>query len=401
MNISATSAGIVASRALRDGARGVVRSVFERSFYVTLGGAWICIGPPGLGDGPLNLLCVPAQHPLIPAQAGIQTLSLSPLDPRLRGDERKETPFEAIWQLLHEGDAVSVNGDVLRIGDALTISLGDAAIWRPPPRRVLHAENLAHGLAAFDAALPAELPREGLALLLRPASETSLPPVARAALGPAMLLSSLVRARERSQQKPRPSFRPSEARAGIHNHGQRLWIPGSALTHRPGMTTESFVEASHAGIQQPHTELSSDDALGLRLHGDERSDEAVPSLQSLLGLGPGLTPSGDDFLGGAMVALTCLDMTSQRDALWGTLAPLAVTHTNDISRAHLAAAAQGFGSAALHALLDVVRVGDADAIPPRIATLAAVGHTSGWDAMAGAITVLRAVCGNEEPITIR
>ena len=393
MSIRANSIGIVASRALRDGVRGAVRSVFERSFYVTLGETWICVGPPGLGEGPLNLLCAPTQHPpLIPAQAGIQTLSLPPLGPRLRGDERKETLFEAIRQLLHEGDAASVNGDVLRIGDALTVVLGDATIWRPSPPRVLRAKNLAHGLAAFDAALPAELSCEGLALLLRPPSENTLPPVARAALGPAMNLSSLVRARERPQQKPRPSFRPSEARAGIHNHGQGLWIPGSALTRRPGMTTESFAEASHPGIVRRHTERSSGDAPGPRLRGDERprDGEALSSLQSLLGLGPGLTPSGDDFLGGAMVALACLDMITLRDALWDVLAPLAVTRTTDISRAHLAAAAEGFGSAALHALLDAVMAGDADAIPPRVATLATIGHTSGWDAMAGAITMLQA-----------
>ena len=40
---------------------------------------------------------------------------------------------------------------------------------------------------------------------------------------------------------PPPSFRgPSAAREpGIHNHRLGVWIPGSRLTARPGMTHES------------------------------------------------------------------------------------------------------------------------------------------------------------------
>ena len=366
MNISAISIGIVAVRALRGGASGVVRSVFERSFYVTLGETWICVGPPGLGEGPLNLLCAPVNR-FFPAQAGIQKpCALSPLGPRLRGDERKGGRLETNGMDLREGDAALVHGDVLRLGNALTIALGDAAVWRPSLPGDWSAESLSHGLAAFDAALPAELPREGLALLLRPPSDDTLPPVARAASSPAKILSSLVRSVavrsriERENSSPPPPHTPL--------------IP------------------AQAGSQEPRIAPPLDDALDPRLRGDERvqKSEALSSLQSLLGLGPGLTPSGDDFIGGAMVALTGLEMTSLRDALWNALAPLTATHTNDISRAHLAATAEGFGSGTLHGLLEAVMVGDADAIAPCIAALAEVGHTSGWDAMAGAITVLRA-----------
>jgi hypothetical protein len=91
-----------------------------------------------------------------------------------------------------------------------------------------------------------------------------------------------------------------------------------------------------------------------------------------------------------LVALHLLGLVSLRDAIWAALEPLLATSTNDMSGAHLAAAAEGFGSAALHALLVDVIAARTEALPQRVGALAAIGHTSGWDAMAGAITVLRA-----------
>ena len=41
----------------------------------------------------------------------------------------------------------------------------------------------------------------------------------------------------------------------------------------------------------------------------------------LIGLGPGLTPSGDDYLGGVLVALRALGRDAQADALWRWLEP--------------------------------------------------------------------------------
>ena len=62
--------GPIAARTLRPGARGLVRAVFERSFYACLGTELICVGSESLGAGPLNLLCAPwhyglAMHPIL------------------------------------------------------------------------------------------------------------------------------------------------------------------------------------------------------------------------------------------------------------------------------------------------------------------------------------------------
>jgi Protein of unknown function (DUF2877) len=131
------------------------------------------------------------------------------------------------------------------------------------------------------------------------------------------------------------------------------------------------------------TEILQEDAVsvGARIVGER--------LAPLIGLGPGLTPSGDDYLGGVLVALAVVGRTALRDRLWQGVEPLLAQLTTDISRAHLAAAAEGFGSAALHRLLAAILTGKTDTIPDAMAVLASTGHTSGWDALAGAILVLR------------
>jgi uncharacterized protein DUF2877 len=122
--------------------------------------------------------------------------------------------------------------------------------------------------------------------------------------------------------------------------------------------------------------------------GDETAD--VPAaLAALIGLGPGLTPSGDDFLGGAVVALHAFGHrdAARRFAAW--LLPLAQRETHPVSVAHLVAATEGFGSAALHACLHDA----AEAADPRanLERISAIGHTSGWDALAGALAVAEAL----------
>jgi Protein of unknown function (DUF2877) len=110
----------------------------------------------------------------------------------------------------------------------------------------------------------------------------------------------------------------------------------------------------------------------------------------LVGLGPGLTPSGDDYLGGVLIALSLLGRLSLRDRLWQTLEPLLTERTTDISRAHLVAAAEGYGCAALNRMLCAILAGATDrVVADAITGLAAVGHSSGWDALAGALAALK------------
>jgi hypothetical protein len=99
-------------------------------------------------------------------------------------------------------------------------------------------------------------------------------------------------------------------------------------------------------------------------------------------LGPGLTPSGDDYLGGMLVALHALGREAQARGLWRWLQPR-LSRTSAISGAHLEAAAAGEAHEALHEVLS--RPSDAT-----VRNLKTLGHCSGWDALAGAVAVLRA-----------
>jgi hypothetical protein len=119
------------------------------------------------------------------------------------------------------------------------------------------------------------------------------------------------------------------------------------------------------------------DALGHWLAGRPLAGEA----EMLIGLGPGLTPSGDDYLGGVLVALHALRRNSKAASLWRWLEPR-LPRTSAISAAHLSAASSGEAHEALHAVL----AGDTN-----FARLDAVGHCSAWDALAGAVAVVRAI----------
>jgi len=107
--------------------------------------------------------------------------------------------------------------------------------------------------------------------------------------------------------------------------------------------------------------------------------------QALIGLGPGLTPAGDDLLGGAMCALYAAGRPGLAKRLAAWALPLAAAGTSRISRAHLDCAAQGeCGEAVNDAIVALLSGGE-----PDLARIDAIGHTSGWDALAGAALALK------------
>lgn len=116
-----------------------------------------------------------------------------------------------------------------------------------------------------------------------------------------------------------------------------------------------------------------------------RPDDAVGAL---LGLGPGLTPSGDDLLAGCLVALRRSGRISTADALWRAVADCGPQATNPISYAHLASAAAGGLSEQLHRVLDAIMTADAPALEAALRDLPEGDHTSPWDGLAGIVLAL-------------
>ena len=294
--LAAFEAGCLARQALRPGQRGRVGAVFERSFYASISGTEVCVGPPGLDSGPLNLRCHGAAEDWRAAD-------------------------------LREGTAVLVGPRELRLPPHFIISFADAAVWTPEPSGAWNAASLGAGLAVLDILLPERLPREGLGFLALPrrAGRAEFSAIAAAACKPAEALSAFLR--------------------------------------------DAMVPNGDFGAPPP------------------------PNLHALIGLGPGLTPSGDDLLGGALVALHLLDRPDLAQVLWQGISAALETGTNVISRALLAAAARGLGGAALHRILNDLLTGKSDTLAERLAAIDRIGHSSGWDALSGAAIALRAYTG--------
>ena len=131
------------------------------------------------------------------------------------------------------------------------------------------------------------------------------------------------------------------------------------------------------------------DAMGAWLATALDAPDAAPPIPveaaALIGLGPGLTPSGDDFIGGMLIALRMLGKNGAADAVARWALPLAIQLTHRISIAHLEAAAEGQGAAALHQVLGWLASSGSKTRLPEPHFLARVGHCSGWDMLSGAV----------------
>lgn len=105
--------------------------------------------------------------------------------------------------------------------------------------------------------------------------------------------------------------------------------------------------------------------------------------KALLGLGAGLTPSGDDLVAAALFGRRLID----RDDAWARMGSELVRDANRashaISAALLADTVAGESFEPLHELADALVAGDAGAALAAARALLRVGHTSGWDMLAG------------------
>jgi hypothetical protein len=126
------------------------------------------------------------------------------------------------------------------------------------------------------------------------------------------------------------------------------------------------------------------------LAGEAGAERPPDAIGALIGLGPGLTPSGDDVLAGALLALHALDRAdvAERVATW--LDARLEGRTGLVSRAHLACAARGAGAAVLHDALGALASGDGEALAAATSAVGTLGHCSGWDGLVGIAAVTAA-----------
>jgi hypothetical protein len=121
--------------------------------------------------------------------------------------------------------------------------------------------------------------------------------------------------------------------------------------------------------------------------------------RELVGLGPGLTPSGDDFLGGLFFAARSLKTAYPQDFNWEEepvmdLIDWASTQTHPISHAILRDHAFGHGPEPLHDVVTSLLKGqDMGFTIEGAERLLGIGETSGWDILAGMLTAMLFVEG--------
>ena len=283
--------GNVASTILRANERGNVLAVFSRSFYIRFGNDVVCLGPSGLGRGPLNALCALAD------QWSWPDVGLAP------------------------NAGVSCSGTMLRVGRHLRFGFGGAHVWQPPAAPAFSPARLRSGLEELAASAQRRSPG-GLGALL------SASPGQRA---------------EASRESGDPLLQAA--------------TPAILAVRR-------WLAAALAGSTEPS-----------------------PAIDSLIGLGPGLTPSGDDFFCGAMTALHYLGRAEIAQRLAERVLPAAARETNLISAAYLRCAAVGQASSLLFDVLESLLAGGDAHLAQRLDAVHAVGHTSGWDSLVGAATV--------------
>lgn len=121
----------------------------------------------------------------------------------------------------------------------------------------------------------------------------------------------------------------------------------------------------------------------------------MAAMSDLIGVGLGLTPSGDDLLTGYLAGLWCSarQEAARRDFLWA-VAEFVIrdaARTNDVARTYLCLAARGQVSSLILDLASSISRGDcAGRVRARAEAAMRVGHTSGMAAVNGLLLGLAA-----------
>ena len=110
--------------------------------------------------------------------------------------------------------------------------------------------------------------------------------------------------------------------------------------------------------------------------------------ENLLGLGLGLTPSGDDFIGGVMIGLHICKKIFMAQCIWDQVSEHISDSTSPIAGAHLYAASTGLGPADIHKLADAILSANSVGMVDLVKSLDMIGQTSGWDIFAGVFVVI-------------
>lgn len=153
---------------------------------------------------------------------------------------------------------------------------------------------------------------------------------------------------------------------------------------RPLLLASSVNSLSH--LIRSHIESGLEDlVVGVREHASEQMARGV---SRLIGLGPGLTPAGDDVILGVLAALHARDDRTAQDLLFPTVAQ-ALSHTTELSALWLKHALMGHFPQHWHELAQAWKMQDENALFRTARHILHIGATSGFYALLGFYRSLR------------
>jgi hypothetical protein len=163
----------------------------------------------------------------------------------------------------------------------------------------------------------------------------------------------------------------------------------------PGGFIEDVSSSEIARVTARMLHVAADGVTEALGRGDEA--EALWHVGRLPGLGPGLTPWGDDFLLGLLAARAlCRSRNIASDAFARGVARLSETATNLISRAALAKAARGEVRDGIARLVFVLWAPADEPLSQALARVLAIGSSSGTEIALGVIRGLASIIDNGE-----
>jgi hypothetical protein len=170
-------------------------------------------------------------------------------------------------------------------------------------------------------------------------------------------------------------------------------VPASARWRKPALDAALFrrrADEARRSLRAIPSALAGHPAVEVAESAVGRGDLAA-AVAALTGLGPGLTPAGDDVLGGLFVVLAA-GGHDERELLEAA----AGARTHAISRSFLAWAARGQAVEPVHLLLGALMRTDPVAIERHREAVLALGHTSGADLLLGLRLGLGALQGADQ-----
>jgi hypothetical protein len=267
---------------------------------------------------------------------------------------------------LRPGAPVRHEGDAVVIDDGPVIDLLTAVLWSPPPiRRTATASNVLERIQDAQDIGSRYAPTGGLAPLLSRVDAPGAP-------------ASTAPPTPRSPKQGRgETMLPPLPKGEGWGEGSSSLLGALGRERRGAPGGDALIARTSEGIEHLTRGWRSSDA-----------ETFASGAHLLSGLGPGLTPSGDDLLAGFALGIWAAHGALPND-LAVAIEDAIVGRTTDLAVARVQHAVAGRADEFTHAVLRALVTDDSGDLPVSVVRLLGYGHTSGADTLVGLLLGVR------------